>query len=131
MTDRCLINIPADGNYIEILGHRIDGFESFETFLDHLEKYAVLEETVKNQKVEIDRLNIDLQAMRGAANSYKKESQDKERRLKGILPIVAVIKEHTVKNFSHFLIDKAENGVISIANLPSYAIDFQKVGVEE
>ena len=33
---RTLIDIPADGNYIEILGHRIDGFESFEAFLEHL-----------------------------------------------------------------------------------------------
>lgn len=54
---RTLIDIPADGNYIEILGHRIDGFESFEAFLEHLKKYAELEETVKVQKVEIKRLN--------------------------------------------------------------------------
>lgn len=53
---RTLIDIPADGNYIEILGHRIDGFESFEAFLEHLKKYAVLEETVKTQKAEIERL---------------------------------------------------------------------------
>lgn len=60
MTDnnekRFLIDIPADGNYIEILGHRIDGFESFEAFCEHLKKYAELEETVKSQKAEIEAL---------------------------------------------------------------------------
>lgn len=54
--DRLLIFIPKDGNYIEILGHRIDGFESFEAFCEHLKNYAVLEETVKTQKAEIERL---------------------------------------------------------------------------
>ena len=60
MTDnnegRLIIGIPAGRNYIEILGHRIDGFESFEAFLEHLKKYAELEETVKSQKAEIERL---------------------------------------------------------------------------
>jgi hypothetical protein len=60
MTDknegRLLIDIPADGNYIEILGYKIDGFESFEAFLEHLKNYVVLEETVKAQKAEIERL---------------------------------------------------------------------------
>lgn len=60
MTDnnecRILINVPADENYIEILGHRIDGLESFEAFLEHLKKCAELEETVKSQKAEIERL---------------------------------------------------------------------------
>lgn len=58
MTDeKILICIPPNGSYIEILGHRIDGFESFEAFCEHLKKYAVLEETVKRQKVEIERLS--------------------------------------------------------------------------
>ena len=61
-------------------------------------------------------------------NRQKKELQEKSRRLKGILPIVAELKENTVKEFEKFLIDKAENGVISVADLPSYVIDFQKVG---
>ena len=58
MTDRgkMLIYIPKDENYIEILGHRIDGFESFEAFCEHLNKYAELEETVNRQKAEIERL---------------------------------------------------------------------------
>ena len=56
MTDRTLIEIPKDGNYIEILGHRIDGFESFEAFCEYLNKCAVLEETVNRQQAEIERL---------------------------------------------------------------------------
>ena len=55
MTDkgRELIHIPANAEYIEILGHRIDGYESFEAFLEHLNRYAELEETVERQKAEI------------------------------------------------------------------------------
>lgn len=51
-----LIYIPKDANYIEILGYRIDGFDSFEAFCEHLKKYAELEDTVERQKVEIERL---------------------------------------------------------------------------
>ena len=64
MTDnnegRLLIDIPADGNYIKILGYRIDGFESFEAFCEYLKNYAVLEETVKRQKAEIESLKAKL-----------------------------------------------------------------------
>ena len=56
MTNRTLIEIPKDGNYIEILGHRIDGFESFEAFCEYLNKCAVLEETVNRQQATIERL---------------------------------------------------------------------------
>ena len=59
--DRVLIYIPKEGNYIEILGHRIDGFESFEAFCEHLKKYAELEETVNRQKAEIERLQKELE----------------------------------------------------------------------
>jgi hypothetical protein len=42
MTDneKMLIHIPAGGEYIEILGHRIDGFDSFEAFCQHLGKFT-------------------------------------------------------------------------------------------
>lgn len=76
MTDknegRLLINIPADGNYIEILGYRIDGFESLEAFLEHLEKYAVLEETVKAQNAYIERL-------RNSRDNWKRIAKDFDR----------------------------------------------------
>ena len=52
--ERMLVYIPKGKNYIEILGHRIDGFDSFEKFCEHLNKYAELEETVNRQKAEIE-----------------------------------------------------------------------------
>lgn len=59
MTEKMLINIPNEGNYIEILGHKIDGFDSFESFCEYLKKYAELEETVNRQQAEIERLQIE------------------------------------------------------------------------
>lgn len=54
--EKVLIYIPADGNYIEILGYKIDGFESFEAFLEHLEKYAEMEEEIKHLKADKEGL---------------------------------------------------------------------------
>lgn len=51
-----LIYIPKDANYIEILGYKIDGFDSFEVFCEHLKKYAELEETVNRLQAENERL---------------------------------------------------------------------------
>lgn len=61
MTDneRCLLFVPNEGNYIEILGYKIDGYDSFEAFCEHLNKYAELEETVNRQKAEIERLRTE------------------------------------------------------------------------
>jgi hypothetical protein len=49
MTDknRSLIYIPGDGNYIEILGYKIDGFESFDAFCEYLYSYSELEDRCK------------------------------------------------------------------------------------
>ena len=58
MTDndnKNLIWIPKEGNYIEILGHRIDGFDSFEAFCEYLKKYAELEEMVNCLQAEKER----------------------------------------------------------------------------
>lgn len=93
MTDnnecRILINIPADENYIEILGHRIDGFESFEAFLEHLKKYAELEETVYRQKAEIEKLtkmteldNSLIEELKKAFNDRTAELQEAEFKIK-------------------------------------------------
>ena len=68
--DKLLIYIPKDGNYIEILGHRIDGFESFEAFCEHLKNYAVLEETVKAQKAEIEMLEKRFNTAQQVANIF-------------------------------------------------------------
>lgn len=54
--DKTLIFIPKDANYIEILGHRIDGYDGFEAFCEHLKKYAELEETVNHLQSENSKL---------------------------------------------------------------------------
>lgn len=54
--DTNLIFVPKDANYIEILGHRIDGFDSFEDFCEYLNRYAELEEMVKRLQAENERL---------------------------------------------------------------------------
>ena len=62
--ERILIHIPADGNYIEILGFKIDGFKSFEAFCEHLKKYAELEEEnnrLKDEKKCLVDSQINLQ----------------------------------------------------------------------
>ena len=63
--ERPLIFIPAEGNYIEILGHRIEGFDSWESFLEYLNKRATLEEENKkltNEKSSlIDYLKVKLE----------------------------------------------------------------------
>ena len=41
-----VIFIPADGNYVRILGHVIDGYDSFEAFVEHLQKYSVMEDRI-------------------------------------------------------------------------------------
>jgi len=45
-----IIDIPADGNCIYILGYKIDGFESFEQFLEYLNNYQKLEKRCNRLK---------------------------------------------------------------------------------
>ena len=51
--NRTLIFIPNNANYIEILGHKIDGFESFEAFCEYLNKCdeAIQKQIPKKPKV--------------------------------------------------------------------------------
>ena len=60
-----LIFVPAEGNYIEILGHRIEGFDSWESFQEYLKKRtALVEENKKltNEKSSlIDYLKVKLE----------------------------------------------------------------------
>lgn len=80
MTDneRMLIHIPKDGEYIEILGHRIDGFDSFEAFCEHLKKYSDMEDTINRQKAEIEKLTINMNAF-GLGMKREKERADSAR----------------------------------------------------
>lgn len=63
--EKPLIFVPAEGNYIEILGHRIEGFESWEAFLEYANKLAALEEENKklvDEKTEfIEYLKVKLE----------------------------------------------------------------------
>ena len=47
--ERILIDIPSDGSYIEILGHRIDDHGGWDKFMEYLDKCAGLEE--ENRKL--------------------------------------------------------------------------------
>lgn len=58
--ERILIDIPAEGNYIEIMGHKIDGFESFEAFKKYLGKMAEIEYENKVLKDNWDKLRNDI-----------------------------------------------------------------------
>ena len=74
MTDnesRTLIFIPKDANYIEILGHKIDGFDSFEAFCEHLKKYAELEETVNRLQAENKSLNAEINLLKAKIAVYE------------------------------------------------------------
>lgn len=53
---KILMEFPADGSYVEILGHRIDGFESFEAFMEYLKKLAALDEENIQLKEEVRRM---------------------------------------------------------------------------
>ena len=61
-------------------------------------------EIIDRQKDQIELLEIEKQALRGAANSYKAELEEKTRRLKGILPIVAQLKTEAVNEFAEEII---------------------------
>ena len=47
---KIIINIPREGNYIEILGHKIDGYNSFESFLEELKELKDVRD--KNKELE-------------------------------------------------------------------------------
>lgn len=51
--NKILMEIPADGSYIDILGHRLDGFDSFESFVEYLKKVAAIEKENEQLKKEI------------------------------------------------------------------------------
>ena len=61
--ERTLISIPKDGQYIEILGHKIDGFESFEAFCEHLNKYAKLEAENERLRSVIKELQKEVKSL--------------------------------------------------------------------
>ena len=60
---------PPSENYIEILGHKIDGFDSFEAFCEHLNRYAQLEAELARVTEERDAAVRDLDICRHTPQS--------------------------------------------------------------
>lgn len=91
MADRTtLIFVPNDGSYVEILGHRIDGFENFEDFCEYLKKCAKLEEENKRLKSLVEE-GIDL--------------------AKSLNEMIAIVRTETVKEFAERLKNKSKRRV--------------------
>ena len=69
---REIIYIPADENYVRILGHKIEGFESFEHFVSYLEQCDRYEK--ENEKLK--KMWNSLRAY--FMNYYKEKAQEDE-----------------------------------------------------
>lgn len=59
--DKALIFVPADKSYIQILDYKIEGFDSWESFLEHLKKYAEMEQEIQTLKNNIRNMHADKQ----------------------------------------------------------------------
>lgn len=74
---------------------------------DILEKEAL--NLINRQKANIDNLNIELKAMRGSANSYKKLYEDSQKEVKKVRA-----------DLRYYLDTNEENGVVWI---PKFTVD--------
>lgn len=54
--EKPIIFIPREGNYIEILGHKIDGYSSFESFLEELKELKDVREKNKELENNLDKV---------------------------------------------------------------------------
>lgn len=68
---------------------------------------------INRQKAEIEGLNIELQSMRSAANSYKTHYE--------------TAKSDAIKEFAHFVIDRSRNGVIYKSDIPDLVKEMTEV----
>lgn len=82
---------------------------------------------INRQKAEIERLEKELKAMRGAANSYKSELKKlNDYNLNLITANTALsneileIRTEATKEFAKALIDKSERGVIRTCDIPDF-----------
>lgn len=89
---------------------------------------------INRQKAENERLNIELKAMRGAANSYKAENErlkvenifaTAERNafdtsFNKVLKQLKTAKTEAYQEFAKFLIDKSSKGLLRTGDLPDY-----------
>jgi FtsZ-binding cell division protein ZapB len=106
---KTLIEIPSHGKYIEILGYRIDGFESFDAFCEHLKKYAEMEDTISRQRAEIERLKCD------NSNIHRLFS-DACKRVDELDKLNETVKAEAIKEFAERLKEKKQWDV----DIPDY-----------
>lgn len=80
--EKILINIPAEGNYIEILGHKIDGYNSFEEFLEELRELQNTRE--RNKELEEDYTTVYLKGVYDERDKWKNKIKEKIEELDSI-----------------------------------------------
>ena len=121
-----LFYIPARGRYIEILGYKIDGFESFEAFCEHLNKYAEMEKEIEKLHQNLKEAHIDIQekqeqieALIAGLETLQKALAEKDAEINNLNDLVvynvscatklhiklADSKSEAVKEFENFLIN--------------------------
>lgn len=83
---------------------------------------SVVLDLIKRQQAEIDRLNIDLKAMRGAANSYKAHYEDLKSENLETIKILKTAKSETVRKFAENLKRKSELVAPSVWATPYRAV---------
>lgn len=87
----------------------------------NLDDYAL--DLIKRQQAEIDRLNIDLKAMRGAANSWKAEVQRIcKKEFDNIEIDIETVKSEAVMEFAESLKRKSELVAPSVWAIPYRAV---------
>lgn len=80
------------------------GCAALKNGIDCALEYSIILDLIKRQQAEIDRLNIDLKAMRGAANSWKAEVQRIcKKEFDNIEIDVETVKSEAVREFAERL----------------------------
>lgn len=79
-------------------------------------------ELIIHQQAEIDRLNIELKAMRGAANSYKAHYEDLKSENLETIKILKTAKSEAVREFAENLKRKSELVAPSVWAIPYRAV---------
>lgn len=77
---------------------------------------------INRQQAEIERLNIDLKAMRGAANSYKAHYEDLKSENLETIKILKTAKSEAVREFAESLKRKSELVAPSVWAIPYRAV---------
>ena len=71
---------------------------------------------IERQQAEIDRLNIDLKAMRGAANSYKAHYEELKSENFETIKILKTAKSEAVREFAEELMYNLDGDIEAYAN---------------